>query len=251
MFTRLLPLTILALVCLGQASVGAQGSTSYCADCHFANPDAPDRQHLDAWSLSAHGRSRVGCERCHGGDPTTTERLAAHTGILGSANPASPVNRVNLPTTCGTCHAGPFTNFQQSRHYELLAESDRRGPTCTTCHDSVSARLVSPRGLEQRCQQCHGPTGLEPREGRAAQARLMLEGIVDVRQSLRAADRLMARVDDPARRQQLDDARQQAEVPLDQARQAGHRFVFDELESRLNVARERTTVLMQLLLAPR
>ena len=248
---RVMLLMVLVLMAAGGSMVGAQNATSYCADCHFANPDAPDRQHIDAWSLSKHGLAQVGCERCHGGDPTTTERLAAHRGILGSANPASPVHRTNLPATCGTCHAGPFTQFQQSRHFELLTTGDRRGPTCTTCHESVAARLVSPRGLEQRCQQCHGPSGREPRDGRAAQARLMLEGISDVRESLRATDHLISRVTDPARRAQLEDARQQAEVPLTQARQAGHRFVFDELESRLGVARDRTAVLMQLLIAPR
>ena len=78
----------------------------------------------------------------------------------------------------------------------------------------------------------------------------MLEGISDVRESLRAATRLIGRVTDPARRQALDEARQQAEIPLTQARDAGHQFVFDELHQRLDQARARTLLLMQLLIDP-
>jgi hypothetical protein len=244
-----IPFLVLACM-LGGATPAAQVGRSLCADCHFAQTDAPNRQHLDAWSLSPHGRADVGCERCHGGDPTTTERFQAHQGILRSSNPSSPVFRANLPRTCGQCHIGPFVQFQQSEHYALLNDNDRRGPTCTTCHDSVSARLASPSGLAQRCEQCHGPNGREPREGRSEQARLMLEGISDVRASLEAARHLIDRVNDPSRRQQLQEGLEQAEVPLTQAREAGHRFVFDELESRLSVARQRAGVLMQLLVDP-
>jgi hypothetical protein len=246
---RHLGLTLVAACVLGGAVLAGQ-ARGYCADCHFASTDAPARDHLDAWSVSAHGRANVGCERCHGGDPTTADRFEAHQRVLGSSNPSSPVFRANLPRTCGQCHIGPFVEFQQSQHFALLNEGDRRGPTCTTCHGSVAAQLASPRGLEQRCEQCHGPSGREPREGRSAQARALLEGIGDVRESLGAATRLIDRVSDPARRLMLDAARQQADVPLAQARQAGHRFVFDELESRLAVARQRTAALMQLLLSP-
>ena len=66
-----------------------------CADCHFANPTAPARDHLQAWDRSAHSRNNIGCEKCHGGDATTFESFQAHRGILNSANPASPVNRRN------------------------------------------------------------------------------------------------------------------------------------------------------------
>ncbi len=251
MFLRRAIFTVAATLLLGGVALVAQTSRSLCADCHFANADGTDRRHLDAWSLSKHGQAQVGCERCHGGDPTTTDRTVAHQGVVLSTVAASRVHRANLPATCGTCHSGPFSHFQQSQHFALLRDGDRRGPTCTTCHDSVAAQLASPRRLEQTCLQCHGPNGREPREGRAAAARLMLENISEVRESIRAADRLIARVADPSRRARLADAREQAEVPLTQARDAGHRFVFDELQRRLVDARDRTMILMQLLIEPR
>jgi hypothetical protein len=229
----------------------AQMESSRCADCHFANQDndpAPD--HLFAWDLSAHRRNDVGCEGCHGGDPTTFESFLAHKDILNHRNPSSPVNRANLPQTCGRCHAGPYVEFQRSRHYELLQEGDRRVPTCMTCHGAVAAEFLSPRGLEKECSRCHGPGGVDPLPLKATEARLLLEGISDVRESLKAARRLIDRVDDEERKTELEYAYEQAEVPLIQARRAGHRFVFDELQSRLDVARQRTADLLGTLVNP-
>ncbi len=229
----------------------AQLESSRCADCHFANPDdAPAPDHLFAWDLSAHRRNDVGCDGCHGGDSTTFESFLAHRDVLNHRNPASPVHRANLPRTCGRCHAGPYVEFQRSRHFELLNEGDLRVPTCMTCHGSVAADLLSPRGLEKECSRCHGPDGIDPRPLKAAEARLLLEGISDVRESLKAARRLIDRVSDDERKEELEYAYGQAEVPLIQARRAGHRFVFDELQSRLSVARQRTADLLQGLVNP-
>ena len=91
----------LAFLLLSAAPATAQQSR--CADCHFANPTAPAGIHLSDWDRSAHSRNNVGCEKCHGGDATTFESFLAHRGVLNSANPASPVNRRNLPATCGAC----------------------------------------------------------------------------------------------------------------------------------------------------
>ncbi len=236
---------------VGTPAALAQLNQSRCADCHFANPyTEPAQSHLHEWSLSPHRRANVGCDRCHGGNPDTFESLQAHQGILGSQNPSSPVHRTRLPSTCGACHIGPYANFQSSRHHEMLMQGDRRGPTCSTCHGSVTGRLLSPEGLERRCAACHGPDGIEPRPGRAADARLLLEGIGEVRESLDAARHLIDRVRDGERRRALETAYQQTEVPLIEARQAGHRFVFDQLEERLATARERVAALLSELVNP-
>ena len=244
-------LAIALLAAWGAPEALAQLDRSNCADCHFANPyDEPAQAHLQDWSRSPHGRNDVGCERCHGGQPDTFESLLAHRDVLGSFNPASPVHRTQLPGTCGSCHAGPYVAFQSSQHYQLLNDGDRRVPTCSTCHGSVGAHLLSPGGLEQQCASCHGPDGVAPRPGRAAGARLLLEGVGEVRDSLEAAGRLIERIRDPERRAALEEAYQQAEVPLIQARQAGHRFVFDQLEERLATARTRAAGLLARLVNP-
>jgi hypothetical protein len=230
------------LLLLPGAAAG-QLAPSRCADCHFANPDAPGERHLREWERSAHGHENVGCDRCHGGDPTTFERLPAHLGILMARNPASPVHRDNLPATCGRCHTGPYVAFQKSRHFELLRAGDTFGPTCSTCHGEVAAELLSPRGIAAQCSRCHGEGKVVARPEYPARARLMLEGIHEVRTQLSAARRLINDVKDQARREQLMYQYQQAEVPLIEATNAGHEFVYTNLEERLDLARRRTAAL--------
>lgn len=173
-------MTVSLLGCVGVTGPAfAQIQQSRCADCHFARPDAPGARHLSNWELSVHGRNAIGCETCHGGNPTTFEPFQAHQGILRFSNPASPVARANLPATCGKCHSGPFVAFQKSRHYELVRAGNRDAPTCVTCHDEVGAFLLSPKQLEGRCASCHGADKIAPRTEFAPEGRLMLEGIRD------------------------------------------------------------------------
>ena len=252
---------VVGMVLTGNNLSFAQNS---CASCHVeqAGP-ASSREydmvrpfgpaaiaHLDDWSRSAHRRAGVGCNACHGGQVGTYETFEAHQGILHSGNPASSVNRANLPQTCGSCHTGQFTAFQQSQHFQLLREGDRRGPTCSTCHGQVVANVLSPARLERQCAQCHGPDGIAPRPGRPEDVRLLLEGVSDTRASLDAARRLLDDVRDESRRRDLEDAYEQAEVPLIQAVRAGHEFVFDSLRERLATARARVARLLQELVNP-
>jgi hypothetical protein len=225
------------------AAAPAYAATSSCTDCHFVSLREPWPEHLADWDLSAHGRERVGCEKCHGGDADRYEAFLAHQGVLHSSNPASPVHRRNVAKTCGGCHAGPFVAFQASRHFELLGAGGEDAPTCLTCHGAVAARLPSPKALAASCNRCHGEGKAAGRAERAARARLLLEEVCATRKQLESARRLFRRVADPDRRRRLERDYQQAQVPLTQAIHAGHRFVYDELEERLAVARRRTEAL--------
>jgi hypothetical protein len=224
---------------------------SSCADCHFANPTAPARNHLEAWDRSPHGRRKVGCETCHGGDATTFEATLAHRGILSSADPESPVNRRNLPRTCGRCHAGPFAAYQKSEHFSLLETGDTRVPVCATCHGTVAAERPSPRALEGECRDCHGPKGVARREERAEAARTLYESVHESRDLLDATRLLIAHVRDKRRRAQLETLFQQAEAPLKQSIAAGHEFVYDDLKERLATARQRIEALLGQLANPK
>jgi hypothetical protein len=238
------------VACLLAFAVPAAPQQSRCADCHFSRPDAPAASHLSDWDRSAHGRNNVGCEKCHGGDASTFESLLAHRSMLQSANPASPVNRRNLPTTCGTCHAGPFVAFQKSQHFALLQKGDARVPVCSTCHGDAGYRRPSARSIEVQCAQCHGPGRVAPRPERAEAARTLYDTLHESRDLMKTARSLVNRVGDKARRAQLDALYQQAEVPLVQATQAGHQFVYDDLKERLSVARERIETLLSRLANP-
>ena len=227
---------------LGGESAEAQLNESRCASCHFANPyTEPGQDHLHDWDVSPHGREGVGCESCHGGRQLSTfESFLAHRDVLNSSNPASPVHRTQLSPDLWLVPRRSLHQFPAEPPFRAAERGGTPGgPTCTTCHHSVRANLLSPRSLEQRCESCHGDDGVAPRPGRAADARNLIEGISELRDSLSAARDLLENVRDDARRAELEEAYTQAEVPLIQARQAGHRFVFDALEERLSTARER------------
>jgi hypothetical protein len=221
---------------------------SSCTTCHFSTEDSPG--HLFVWDRSPHERNNVGCERCHGGDATSFDLLPAHQGILNRRNPASPINRRNLPNTCGSCHLGPYLAFQSSEHFALLQEGNLDAPVCTTCHSEVAARMLSPDRLEARCKSCHseGEAGSHPEF--PLQARSLLESVREIRALLDEAEPLIRRVKDRERRQRLEEQYQQAEVPLTQAVQSGHSFVFEAIVERREVARRRAEALLEELANP-
>jgi len=231
-----------ATLALGSGQAAAQ-SQSRCADCHFANPGSVSSSHLSDWDMSGHARKSVGCESCHGGDPKSFEPFIAHKDILARTNPASPVHPTNLPKTCGTCHAGPFVAFQRSKHYELLRAGDKHGPTCTTCHGEAAGTRLSPKALEGQCGSCHGAGKIAPHPEFPARGKLALEGLRETRALLKDVRNAIARVKDPARRRSLEAEAQQAEVPIIEATQAGHAFVYDQLDERLATARTRLSAL--------
>jgi len=240
----------LLAVLLTAVTSQAQVTPSRCADCHFANRRSPSDWHLSEWDHSAHGRAGIGCEKCHGGDPGTFEPFLAHQGMLSPGNPASPVNRINLPKTCGACHPGPFASFQKSRHYGLLREGNLETPTCVTCHGNVGAYLLSPKALYAECAHCHAAGKIAPRGDFPAEGKIMLTGVRDVRASLDEARTLIKRINDRARRESLERELEDARTPLLEAVHAAHMFVFDQMQERLEIARRRADMLMEQLANP-
>lgn len=250
---RIRLLLSLALLVLA-ASIHVQAQSSRCADCHIANQQAAAPnwsgfalRHLQDWDFSPHSRNNVGCDRCHGGDPTTFDKFQAHRQMLPVSSPASPANRVNLPQTCGACHTGPFVAFQKSQHYALLRSGDGRGPTCSTCHGEVGAHLLSPSSLSRQCNTCHGPGREVPRPGRSEEAQLLMTAVRDVRAQLNEAQSVIRRIRDKNERAKFEEQYRQAEVPVIEARNAGHEFVFDNLKERLDRAQQRTSALLDAL----
>ena len=112
---------------------------------------------------------------------------------------------------------------------------------CADCHfanpGSVSASHLAP--LVRAVPRAQGHPGAhQPGESRASDQpaedlrHLPLE---DVRNAMK----------DPVRRRSLEAAAQQAEVPIIEATQAGHAFVFDQLDERVATARARLTALFE------
>jgi cytochrome c553 len=231
-----------AFACLAATQVR---QPSRCADCHFANPGSTTMWHLSDWENSAHGRNGVGCEGCHGGDPTTFDSFPAHQGIRKATEPGSPLHRVNIPRTCGACHPGPFAQFQKSKHYELVRAGDREAPTCITCHGNNGAYLPSPKALASECARCHGAGKRAQNMDRPADGRLNFTRVREIRSSLEESQRGIRKVKDAGRRQKLEAELQEARAALAAAVHAAHAFVFDEMRARLDTASARADLLRQ------
>jgi hypothetical protein len=70
---------------------------SRCAACHFANmSDVPAPEHLGDYQRSAHAKKGVGCERCHGGDPSTFEPALAHRVIVKTASTIHDISAAHV-----------------------------------------------------------------------------------------------------------------------------------------------------------
>jgi len=131
-----------------------------CGNCHEkhrpsnGNGDGPGRVESYLDSAHAEGVTKAGllgaatCADCHG----------AH-GVFPAKDPRSTVNRDNVPTTCGNCHAGVDATYSKSVHGQLLAEGDERGPVCTDCHTGHRITRASSdeflQDVVNECGDCH------------------------------------------------------------------------------------------------
>ena len=130
-----------------------------CGTCH-GNPELAKKYGLpNVYSLyidSIHGfaLTRDGllvaatCTSCHG----------AHK-ILSPKNPHSKVFRKNIPSTCGTCHAGIETKYMEGAHGKALDAGVSDAPVCTSCHTAHSIESVRTASWQlkttAKCGSCH------------------------------------------------------------------------------------------------
>ncbi|MBI1825846.1 MAG: hypothetical protein HY287_06010 [Planctomycetes bacterium] len=140
-----------------------------CGECHTdvarMNPYGLRTDQLAAYWTSAHGKAlkekgetRVAvCTDCHGDH-----------AIQRPSEPTSKTNPLNVPDTCGHCHADAklmsefkipseiVAEYRQSVHGELLLQKhDRGAPTCATCHGNHAATPPGFANVGSVCGQCH------------------------------------------------------------------------------------------------
>lgn len=136
-----------------------------CGRCH--SDSALVKRHMvsvqkpsDAYIKSVHGKAvtlkgletAAVCNDCHG----------TH-DMLPSQDPNSPVFWLNIPQTCGQCHAGVARTYADSIHGRALMAGIKDAPNCTDCHgehdieshllasSSVSLQQIS----RSTCTRCH------------------------------------------------------------------------------------------------
>jgi nitrate/TMAO reductase-like tetraheme cytochrome c subunit len=144
---------------------------SLCGSCH-ANPkiigtyfgaanQAQARTAVANYYKTVHGTAMTKdglivsatCSDCH----------SAHL-ILPPDSAASTVNRANIATTCGKCHAGVLATFDSSSHGQALLSGAKTptghsAPVCIDCHPAHHIVAASDpvwfRGVVQECGSCH------------------------------------------------------------------------------------------------
>jgi hypothetical protein len=142
-----------------------------CSKCHSDpalikkyNPALPTDQ-LAAYRTSQHGERLFGkgdekvavCSDCHG-----------HHGILAANDSRSSVYPLNVPATCGRCHAnaeymaGYPIGTNQVADYEsgvhgqaLLRKRDIAAPACNDCHGNHGAIPPEVKSISHVCGRCH------------------------------------------------------------------------------------------------
>ncbi|HKH97750.1 MAG TPA: cytochrome c3 family protein [Bryobacteraceae bacterium] len=130
-----------------------------CGSCHGNAQLAKQLGLQEVYSLymdSIHGFAltrdgllvAASCSSCHGSHD-----------ILSSKDPMSKTNHVNVPQTCGTCHAGPLRDYTSSIHGQMLQAAPEEAPVCTNCHTAHQIAKVGTAEWQMKttatCGGCH------------------------------------------------------------------------------------------------
>ena len=134
-----------------------------CGRCHgqkfVVGADGVSAQTYMNYQESVHGKAIANgstkaavCTDCHGDHE-----------ILAANNDKSPINKFNVPQTCGKCHVQISQTFMQSIHGQGIANGNGLAPSCTDCHGihSIKSHLdpnssVSEQNVARTtCARCH------------------------------------------------------------------------------------------------
>jgi predicted CXXCH cytochrome family protein len=119
-----------------------------------------------------HNRNGIGCNGCHGGNPSVDDETAMDKkyGFIGAPK------RDEVPQFCGKCHSDPafmrpynqslptdqVEKYWTSRHGELAKKKDLKVATCTSCHKTHGIlpandprSSVYPLNVPKTCAACH------------------------------------------------------------------------------------------------
>ena len=164
MLTRtLLVLSLAGAVRLVPAAAGAGAvpelpravAKSACVRCHArTGKGGVVYPEYIRWVSSPHAAKNVGCEACHGGDPTTDDKDKSHAGMIPPGAADSPVSPKKVPQTCGQCHEMEYQHYVQSKHSKKLADGEQ-GATCVTCHGSTATAVPTAVTVRHTCEICH------------------------------------------------------------------------------------------------
>lgn len=162
-------------------AAGKPGFNS-CINCHWWLL-GEHQQLVDQFRSSIHAEIGLGCEACHGGDPTTMKMdvsMGAKAGYVGRPD------RASVPGLCARCHSNgaymkPFGGirtdqlelYRTSAHgIALFQRGNRDVAVCSDCHSAHNIlRVKNPNSTVYKlnvvatCGRCHGDAKLMQRYG--------------------------------------------------------------------------------------
>jgi hypothetical protein len=140
---------------LGTAEA-AEEAVDECMSCHEAEEEPELSEPVEQWRESVHAEAEVGCDACHGGDPSQDDEELAmdedEAGFVGSPS------WHEVPEFCGACHEDVLDGYSQSVMASKIEEGEAVA-VCTTCHMPEGHAIVRPSAreilTEERCSECH------------------------------------------------------------------------------------------------
>jgi len=185
---------------------GAKGAA--CLDCHTRNGDMTSMLPAsDPRSTINRAHVAETCGRCHGdksvmqgsgitNQPFLSYRESVHAQAVARGNTSaavctdchnshdiraasdaqSTIFKINVPQTCGKCHANEAREFTDSIHGKAVVRGVSRAPVCTDCHgihnikmpEQTSGSDAVAVGTES-CAKCHEGVALTQEFGVAGE----------------------------------------------------------------------------------
>lgn len=213
-----------------------------CVSCHakLTNPYRLTSRYGE-WHISIHKEKLVGCEKCHGGDPSIKDSNQAHAGVVSPKDVTSRLHQKNLPETCGACHQGVVSSFIESKHYQNLKGAGL-GPSCTTCHVHMGSQvLYTPEETAAMCSTCHNsPNKLMPLRPEIPQkANEVMQAIRRANTTVLWADRLIEQAE--AKKLDISEEKKEQKIAravMAEAKIGWHAFNLDIVHKKADEAFE-------------
>lgn len=158
--------------------VNAGNIATTCGKCH-EDIDLVNRYQIfvdhpvELYEKSVHGKATgrgdtkaATCNDCHSTGGTSHE-------IYPPDDPRSSIYHLNIPETCGKCHAEETKAYWEGIHGQLAKKGKANAPVCTNCHGEHG--IISPSDplspvskhnvAAATCEPCHESTILNDRLG--------------------------------------------------------------------------------------
>lgn len=161
-----------------EARAGAAGeaaAASSCVSCHGGlEAEAAEPVHL--WEKDVHRLAGLGCEACHGGDPSPALAENGEAAMDPAKGFRPAPGRLEIADSCARCHSDAaymkqfnpqlrvdqLAEYRTSVHGKKNAAGDPVPATCTDCHHAHGIRPVTspdapvyPQNVPKTCARCH------------------------------------------------------------------------------------------------